>query len=155
METASIINGTRYYVMAVTPTRLYSFTGIGSLEVCRISISFLNFRYFFYCCVDTNSIDEICSVCNSDNFIMHIFVVFSVWFCTSLKFVCSCLDVEIAISLTLNNLFLGCILFHDIPSLLYVKVWSDLISDHYTIVDCFFKLFTTNSAFHGTARRNT
>jgi hypothetical protein len=33
METASIINGTRYYVMAVTPTRLYSFTGIGSLEV--------------------------------------------------------------------------------------------------------------------------
>ena len=33
METASIMNGTRYYVMAVTPTRLYSFTGIGSLEV--------------------------------------------------------------------------------------------------------------------------
>lgn len=32
METASIINGTRYYVMAVTPTRLYSFTGFGSLE---------------------------------------------------------------------------------------------------------------------------
>lgn len=32
METASIMNGTRYYVMAVTPTRLYSFTGIGSLE---------------------------------------------------------------------------------------------------------------------------
>ncbi|KAI4322619.1 hypothetical protein L6164_022296 [Bauhinia variegata] len=32
METANIINGTRYYVMAVTPTRLYSFTGIGSLE---------------------------------------------------------------------------------------------------------------------------
>lgn len=32
METASINNGTRYYVMAVTPTRLYSFTGIGSLE---------------------------------------------------------------------------------------------------------------------------
>lgn len=27
METASMINGTRYYVMAVTPTRLYSFTG--------------------------------------------------------------------------------------------------------------------------------
>ncbi|KAL0341501.1 UNVERIFIED_CONTAM: Vacuolar sorting protein 18 [Sesamum calycinum] len=25
-------NGTRYYVMAVTPTRLYSFTGVGSLE---------------------------------------------------------------------------------------------------------------------------
>ncbi|GLT94181.1 hypothetical protein SLE2022_119360 [Rubroshorea leprosula] len=32
METASLMNGTRYYVMAVTPTRLYSFTGIGSLE---------------------------------------------------------------------------------------------------------------------------
>ncbi|TKY69334.1 Vacuolar protein sorting-associated protein 18-like [Spatholobus suberectus] len=32
MEMASIINGTRYYVMAVTPTRLYSFTGFGSLE---------------------------------------------------------------------------------------------------------------------------
>nr|AOX49857.1 vacuolar protein sorting-associated protein 18-like protein [Ilex paraguariensis] len=32
METASIANGTRYYVMAVTPTRLYSFTGIGSLD---------------------------------------------------------------------------------------------------------------------------
>ncbi|KAI9075328.1 hypothetical protein K1719_042733 [Acacia pycnantha] len=32
METASLINGTRYYVMAVTPTRLYSYTGFGSLE---------------------------------------------------------------------------------------------------------------------------
>ncbi|TKY48826.1 Vacuolar protein sorting-associated protein 18-like [Spatholobus suberectus] len=32
METASMINGTRYYVMVVTPTRLYSFTGFGSLE---------------------------------------------------------------------------------------------------------------------------
>nr|GME16291.1 vacuolar protein sorting-associated protein 18 homolog [Ipomoea batatas] len=32
METASVNNGNRYYVMAVTPTRLYSFTGIGSLE---------------------------------------------------------------------------------------------------------------------------
>ncbi|XP_019166141.1 PREDICTED: uncharacterized protein LOC109161986 isoform X2 [Ipomoea nil] len=32
METAIVNNGTRYYVMAVTPTRLYSFTGIGSLE---------------------------------------------------------------------------------------------------------------------------
>ncbi|GAB2262904.1 hypothetical protein Droror1_Dr00003901 [Drosera rotundifolia] len=33
METTSIFNGeTRYYVMAVTPRRLYSFTGIGSLE---------------------------------------------------------------------------------------------------------------------------
>ncbi|XP_057954513.1 vacuolar sorting protein 18 [Malania oleifera] len=32
METASVSNGTRYYVMAVTPTRLYSFTGIGLLE---------------------------------------------------------------------------------------------------------------------------
>ncbi|KAL0417125.1 UNVERIFIED_CONTAM: Vacuolar sorting protein 18 [Sesamum latifolium] len=32
METTGTNNGTRYYVMAVTPTRLYSFTGIGSLE---------------------------------------------------------------------------------------------------------------------------
>ncbi|KAJ8763821.1 hypothetical protein K2173_003603 [Erythroxylum novogranatense] len=32
METANLSNGTRYYVMAVTPTRLYSFTGIRSLE---------------------------------------------------------------------------------------------------------------------------
>lgn len=32
METASVSTGTRYYLMAVTPTRLYSFTGIGSLE---------------------------------------------------------------------------------------------------------------------------
>lgn len=32
METTGINNGIRYYVMAVTPTRLYSFTGIGSLE---------------------------------------------------------------------------------------------------------------------------
>ncbi|KAJ6433376.1 hypothetical protein OIU84_017132 [Salix udensis] len=32
METATLSNGTRYYVMAVTPTRLYSFTGIGLLE---------------------------------------------------------------------------------------------------------------------------
>ncbi|KAL8465488.1 hypothetical protein ACS0TY_034842 [Phlomoides rotata] len=32
METTSTNNGTRYYVMAVTPTRLYSFTGIGLLD---------------------------------------------------------------------------------------------------------------------------
>lgn len=32
METATVINEARYYVMAVTPTRLYSFTGFGSLE---------------------------------------------------------------------------------------------------------------------------
>ncbi|CAI9101074.1 OLC1v1038315C3 [Oldenlandia corymbosa var. corymbosa] len=34
METATVMHGTaiRYYVMAVTPTRLYSYTGIGSLE---------------------------------------------------------------------------------------------------------------------------
>ncbi|CAN1220522.1 Vacuolar sorting protein 18 [Linum perenne] len=32
METASLGSGTRYYVMAVTPTRLYSYTGIGLLE---------------------------------------------------------------------------------------------------------------------------
>ena len=37
METASIPIGTRYYVMAVTPTRLYSFTGFGSLEVILTS----------------------------------------------------------------------------------------------------------------------
>ncbi|XP_072969864.1 vacuolar sorting protein 18 [Typha angustifolia] len=39
METASIGNATRYYVMAVTPTRLYSFTGIGSLETMFTSYS--------------------------------------------------------------------------------------------------------------------
>lgn len=33
METTITNNGPRYYVMAVTPTRLYSFTGIGSLDV--------------------------------------------------------------------------------------------------------------------------
>ncbi|GMH00403.1 hypothetical protein Nepgr_002242 [Nepenthes gracilis] len=34
METANISKaGTRHYVMAVTPRRLYSFTGIGSLEI--------------------------------------------------------------------------------------------------------------------------
>ncbi|KAI4341061.1 hypothetical protein MLD38_025832 [Melastoma candidum] len=32
METANVSTGTRYYLMAVTPTRLYSFTGIGLLE---------------------------------------------------------------------------------------------------------------------------
>ncbi|WZZ80191.1 hypothetical protein YC2023_100763 [Brassica napus] len=32
METANISSGMRFYVMAVTPTRLYSFTGIGTLE---------------------------------------------------------------------------------------------------------------------------
>jgi hypothetical protein len=36
METASMINGTKYYVMTVTPTRLYSFIGIGSLEVSEL-----------------------------------------------------------------------------------------------------------------------
>ncbi|XP_052198989.1 vacuolar sorting protein 18 isoform X2 [Diospyros lotus] len=40
METASTSNGTRYYVMAVTPTRLYSFTGIGSLDA--VFSSYLN-----------------------------------------------------------------------------------------------------------------
>ncbi|KAE8679969.1 Detected protein of confused Function [Hibiscus syriacus] len=35
METAILSNGSRYYVMAVTPTRLYSFTGVGSLEQKR------------------------------------------------------------------------------------------------------------------------
>jgi hypothetical protein len=37
METAVVGNATRFYVMAVTPTRLYSFTGIGSLEVSTIA----------------------------------------------------------------------------------------------------------------------
>lgn len=40
METAVVGNSTRYYVMAVTPTRLYSFTGIGSLEVSINSLTF-------------------------------------------------------------------------------------------------------------------
>ncbi|XP_019055611.1 PREDICTED: vacuolar protein sorting-associated protein 18 homolog isoform X1 [Nelumbo nucifera] len=39
METASASNATRYYVMAVTPTRLYSFTGIGSLDTVFASYS--------------------------------------------------------------------------------------------------------------------
>jgi hypothetical protein len=41
METTVVGNATRYYVMAVTPTRLYSFTGIGSLEVSIISQFYL------------------------------------------------------------------------------------------------------------------
>ncbi|KAK5844039.1 vacuolar sorting protein 18 [Gossypium arboreum] len=40
METAIMSNGSRYYVMAVTPTRLYSFTGIGTLET--VFSSYLN-----------------------------------------------------------------------------------------------------------------
>ncbi|CAL5417903.1 unnamed protein product [Camellia sinensis] len=36
METASTSNGTKHYMMAVTPTRLYSFSGIGSLDVSLI-----------------------------------------------------------------------------------------------------------------------
>ncbi|MQL89401.1 hypothetical protein Taro_021975 [Colocasia esculenta] len=39
METTVVGNATRYYVMAVTPTRLYSFTGIGSLETVFTSYS--------------------------------------------------------------------------------------------------------------------
>ncbi|KAF0897711.1 hypothetical protein E2562_000427 [Oryza meyeriana var. granulata] len=39
METAVVGNSTRFYVMAVTPTRLYSFTGIGSLETVFASYS--------------------------------------------------------------------------------------------------------------------
>ncbi|XP_062191848.1 vacuolar sorting protein 18-like [Phragmites australis] len=39
METAVVGSATRYYVMAVTPTRLYSFTGIGSLETVFASYS--------------------------------------------------------------------------------------------------------------------
>ncbi|XP_043689098.1 vacuolar sorting protein 18 isoform X2 [Telopea speciosissima] len=39
METASVGNATRYYVMAITPTRLYSFTGIGSLDTVFASYS--------------------------------------------------------------------------------------------------------------------
>ncbi|EYU22146.1 hypothetical protein ABFS82_09G018000 [Erythranthe guttata] len=37
METTSLNNVIRYYVMAVTPTRLYSFTGMGSLESVFVS----------------------------------------------------------------------------------------------------------------------
>lgn len=47
METASMINGTRYYVMAVTPTRLYSFTG-SKLN----NINFHIFVFFFPLCFD-------------------------------------------------------------------------------------------------------
>lgn len=48
METASTSSGTRYYVMAVTPTRLYSFTGIGLLEV---NYCLHRFPYGFPVCV--------------------------------------------------------------------------------------------------------
>ena len=37
METAVVGNATRFYVMAVTPMQLYSFTGIGSFEVSIIA----------------------------------------------------------------------------------------------------------------------
>ncbi|GJZ90103.1 hypothetical protein Tco_0662030 [Tanacetum coccineum] len=40
METASMGNVTIYYVMAVTPTRLYSFTGIGTPEVTQTHHSY-------------------------------------------------------------------------------------------------------------------
>ncbi|XP_058739842.1 vacuolar sorting protein 18-like isoform X2 [Vicia villosa] len=46
METASVINETRYYVMAVTPTRLY-FTGFGSLEVKSNAINLHIFVFHF------------------------------------------------------------------------------------------------------------
>lgn len=46
METAALSNATRFYVMAVTPTRLYSFTGIGSLEV-RYVVSFWQILMYF------------------------------------------------------------------------------------------------------------
>ncbi|KAF5180254.1 Vacuolar sorting protein [Thalictrum thalictroides] len=39
METTTVGNSTRYYVMAVTPTRLYSFTGIGTLDTMFASYS--------------------------------------------------------------------------------------------------------------------
>ncbi|KAK6919503.1 Pep3/Vps18/deep orange [Dillenia turbinata] len=42
METATLSNGTRYYIMAVTPTRLYSFTGIGSLDRRAIHFAWLS-----------------------------------------------------------------------------------------------------------------
>ncbi|KAI8004501.1 Vacuolar sorting protein 18 [Camellia lanceoleosa] len=37
METASTSNGTKYYMMAVTPMWLYSFSGIGSLDTVFVS----------------------------------------------------------------------------------------------------------------------
>lgn len=39
METVTLGNVTRYYVMAVTPTRLYSFSGLGSLDVSWVATS--------------------------------------------------------------------------------------------------------------------
>ncbi|KAH9744317.1 vacuolar sorting protein 18 [Citrus sinensis] len=72
METASLSNGTRYYVMAVTPTRLYSFTGFGSLDTCSIkyrkynsngSKIILNGRYSAYL---------LCKII----LLMHVMVVF-------------------------------------------------------------------------------
>lgn len=46
METASFNNGTRYYIMAVTPTRLYSFTGTGSPEVSQLE--YVNVRAIIF-----------------------------------------------------------------------------------------------------------
>ncbi|KAH9624516.1 hypothetical protein KSS87_014015 [Heliosperma pusillum] len=42
METANVSTGTRYYVMAVTPRRLYSYTGIGSLEKRAVHFAWLS-----------------------------------------------------------------------------------------------------------------
>ena len=56
METVTVGSITRYYVMAVTPTRLYSFTGIGSLDVSKFSTRLFSYFLFisetscsFYC----------------------------------------------------------------------------------------------------------
>lgn len=54
METnRTVNNATRYYVMAVTPTRLYSFTGIGTLDVRVVSVIICNSIIFF--CVNETS----------------------------------------------------------------------------------------------------
>ena len=56
METTVVGNATRYYVMAVTPTRLYSFTGIGALEVCNFSQFYL--LHLVICVIEIERICE-------------------------------------------------------------------------------------------------
>ncbi|KAG5551850.1 hypothetical protein RHGRI_010074 [Rhododendron griersonianum] len=60
METASTGNITRYYVMAVTPTRLYSFTGIGSLDTIFASYvdSPVRFMELPVNCISSSSKEE-------------------------------------------------------------------------------------------------
>ncbi|KAH9744318.1 vacuolar sorting protein 18 [Citrus sinensis] len=74
METASLSNGTRYYVMAVTPTRLYSFTGFGSLDVSLSLVSFLSARM------------KLVNVLQNECYGGNVFLVMVVFFISELHF---------------------------------------------------------------------